>query len=590
MTFCIPKPDANKFLDALKSGKIEPEKLMDMTSGERREYFGKIVGDNLAEGVNAAFESKMLLVDQKRGLVTWAKQMAGLSDRAKLDFIAKVNKLDKVLEPAEEKAFLADLAAQKLGAAVTPQEAKAISQGAKQITDLRKDFDDATQKWTSEEARLKYGSALVDYQTYVSELLRDANKPSLGELLKSPKQLALTAASATKGIVASMDNSFFGRQGIKMLFTNPTTWTNAFVKSWGDIAKELGGKDAMHAIKADVFSRPNAMNGKYRNAKIALGLEFEEAFPSSLPEKIPGFGRLYKASEAAFNGGAMRLRADYADKMIALAEQSGVDMGNPGKQAEGIGALVNAMTGRGNLNLGKGTADAVNAAFFSLRFLKSNFDTLTMHMGGTAIEKGPARDFVRKEAAKNLAKIVGGMAAILYTASQLWPGSVDWDPRSANFGKIKIGDTRFDITGGMGSLVTLASRLVPTSHHGKWSFWSKSSTSGKWTDLRSGKFGQQSALDVIENFWEGKLSPAAGLLRDVWKGESYGGQKVTPSSAAQNLLIPIGIQTAQDSLNDPKAAPLLATLILDGLGIGASTYPAHKSHKPQKSVLDLLSQ
>jgi hypothetical protein len=265
-------------------------------------------------------------------------------------------------------------------------------------------------------------------------------------------------------------------------------------------------------------------------------------------------------------------------------------MSHAGKQAEGIGALVNAMTGRGNITLGQGQADIINAAFFSLRFLKANFDTLTAHRGGYAIEEGPARDFVRKEAAQNLAKIVGGMAAILFTAEQLWPGSVDADPRSANFGKIRIGDTRFDITGGMGSLVTLASRLVPTMHNGKWSFWNKSSTTGKYTDLRSGKFGQSTALDVVENFWEGKLSPAAGLLRDVWKGESFGGEKITPESVAQNLLLPIGIQTAQDALNDPKSAPLLATVILDGLGIGASTYPDHKSHKPQKSALNLLPQ
>lgn len=590
MNFCLPKQSVNAFLDAIKDGSLDPERLMGMSSEERRAAFAPLVGEEHAREVNRLFESKMLLVDQKRGLVNWAKQVGGLTDRQRLDFIAKIEKLDKVLQPEDERAFLADLAAHKIGATVTADEAKAISQGAKLVTDLKaSDWNEATQTWTSEASRLKYGTAYAEYQDYVGTLLRDANALSFKEWVKSPKQVLLTTASATKGIVASMDNSFFGRQGIKMLFTNPQIWTNGFLKSWGDIAKELGGKDAMLAIKADVFSRPNAMNGKYRNAKIALGIEFEEAFPSQLPEKIPGFGRLYKASEAAFNGGAMRLRADYADKMIGLAEQAGVEMGQPGKQAEGIGALVNAMTGRGNINLGKGTADAVNAAFFSLRFLKSNFDTLTLHRGGYAIEEGPARDFVRKQSAENLAKIAGGMAAVLFTADQLWPGSVDWDPRSANFGKIKIGDTRFDITGGMGSLVTLTSRLVPTRRHGKWSFWSKSSTSGKWTDLRSGKFGQQSALDVVENFWEGKLSPAAGILRDAWKGETFGGQPVTVEGAVQSLVTPIGVQTAQDTLNDPNSAPLLAVLILDGLGIGANTYPNHKSHKPQKSVLDMLS-
>lgn len=591
MNFCLPKQMVNGFLQALKDGTLDPDKLMAMSSEERRTAFAGVVGEANAKEVNTLFETKMLLADQKRGLVNWAKQVGGLTDRQRLDFIGKIEKLDKVLQPADERAFLADLAAHKVGASVTADEAKAISQGAKLITDLKSsDWNEQTQSWTSETARLKYGTAYVEYQEYVGNLLRNANAQTFKEWVKSPKQVVLKLASATKGIVASLDNSFFGRQGIKMLFTNPGTWSNAFLKSWGDIATELGGKDAMLPIKADIFSRPNAMNGKYRNAKIAVGIDFEEAFPSSLPEKIPVFGRLYKASEAAYNGGALRMRADYADKMIGMAEQFGVDMDRAGKQAEGIGALVNAMTGRGNINLGKGQGEAINAAFFSIRFLKSNFDTLTAHQGGFAIEEGPARDFVRKESAQNLAKIAGGMAAILYTASQLWPGSVDWDPRSSNFGKIRIGDTRFDITGGMGSLVTLASRLVPTMHNGKWSFWDKSSTSGKWTDLSAHKYGQVTALDVVENFWEGKLSPAAGLLRDVWKGESFGGQPVTLSGAVQNLVVPIGIQTAQDTLSDPKGAPLLVTLILDGLGIGANTYPNHKSHRPQKSVVDLLSQ
>lgn len=589
MSFCLPKKSAADFLQALKDGKVDPDQLMGMTSAERREHFGKIIGAEYAKEVNALFETKMLLVDQKRGLVTWAKQMAGLSDKAKLDFISKVEKLERVLEPEDERAFMADLAAQKIGAAVTLDEAKTISQGAKHLAELRKDWDEGTEAWSNEAARLKYGTAYVEYQDYVGTLLRDAKALSFQEWAKSPKQWLLTTASATKGIVASLDNSFFGRQGIKMMFTNPAHWTDAFVQSWGDIGKELVGIDAMKAIKADVFSRPNAMNGKYRNAKIAVGIEFEEAFPSSLPEKIPGFGRLYKASEAAFNGGAMRLRADYADKMIGLADKSGVDMSRPGKQAEGIGSLVNAMTGRGNITLGHETAEVVNAAFFSLRFLKSNFDALTMHRGGYAIEEGPARDFVRKQSAQNLARIAGGIAAVLFTANQMWPGSVDWDPRSSNFGKIKIGDTRFDVSGGMASLVTLASRLVPTKHNGKWSLWTKSSTTGKYTDMRAGKFGQQSALDVVENFWEGKLSPAAGIVRDAWKGETYGGQPVTLEGAIQSLITPIGIQTAQDTLNDPKSAPLLAVLILDGLGFGANTYPNHKSHRPQKPIFDLLT-
>lgn len=584
MAFCIPKVSASEFLAAFKAGKIDAEKLMDMTSAERRSHFSTIVGKDLAEGVNAAFEEKLLLKDQKRGLITWAKQMAGLNDHEKLDFISKVNKLDRVLEPAEEKAFLADLAAKKLGHDVTPAEAKAISQGAKKITELKKNWNTDTQTWTNETDRLHYGATFVAYQDYVGSLMRDAKAPkSFKEWLTQPKAGALLdIANSTKGIVASLDNSFFGRQGIRMMYTNPDIWGAGFAKSWADIGSTLKGGDPMLALKADIFSRPNAMNGKYRNGKFALGMDVEEAFPTSLPEKIPVFGRLYKASENAFTGGALRFRADLADRVIPQAESMGVDMAAPGKQAEGIGDYVNALTGRGNI--GRASGEWVNAAFFSIRYLKSNWDALTMHTGGLGIEQGPARDFVRKSAAKNMLKIVGAIAVQYTIASLLWPDSVELDPRSSNFGKIRIGDTRFDITGGMSSIISLAARIAPTMHNGKWSHWTKSATTGKFTDLSSGKFGQRNALDVVEDFAEGKAAPFFSTILTSLRGTDFTGNKVSVTDEVFGLLKPMSIGTFQDAMDDPKSAPILAVMILDGLGVGASTYGGKRQHKKPKEI------
>lgn len=586
MSFCIPKPNANDFLAAIKSGVIDVEKLMDMSSADRRAVFTSVVGENLAQGVNAAFEEKLLLKDQQRGLITWAKQMSGLSDRTKVDFIGKIRKLDRVLEPDEERNFYADFAAKKFGAPITMAEAKTISQGAKKIEELKTNWNPDTQTWKSEDDRLAYGTAFVSYKDYVEALMRDANAKSFKEWLTQTdgKQL-LDVANSIKGVVASLDNSYFGRQGIKTLFTNPDIWANGFAKSWGDIGKSIIGRDPISAIKADIFSRPNAMNGKYDNGKFALGKDFEEAFPTTLPEKIPGLGRLYKASESAFVGGALRLRADLADRMIAKAEEFGVDMSKPGKQAEAIGDLVNSMTGRGNI--GKMSSEWTNAAFFSIRFLKSNWDTLTMHTGGLGIEAGPARKFVQRQAGKNLLKIVGSMALIYAIAGMLWPDSVEWDPRSSNFGKIKIGDTRFDISGGMGSLVVLAARMIPTFHKdafGNWKFapWSKSAVNGKFSNLAKGGFGARTRLDMLEDFAEGKASPLLGAAFDSLRGTDFAGNKTTYTGQVAKLVTPIGISTFQEAMADPNAAPLVAVVMLDALGIGANTYGAKRNREKPK--------
>src|SRR5882724_8479726 len=121
---CLPKEFADKFTAALKSGKIDPEKLSGMTSQGRRDYYGKIVGEADAREINSMFESKMLLKNQKTAYVTWAKQVAGMNPKTRLDIVAKIEKMDKVLNPTEEKAFREDLAAKKLGTDITFEEAQ----------------------------------------------------------------------------------------------------------------------------------------------------------------------------------------------------------------------------------------------------------------------------------------------------------------------------------------------------------------------------------------------------------------------------------------------------------------------------------
>lgn len=571
--FCLPKKEAQKFLEALRGGKLVPEKLIEMSSEQRRTLFEGIVGKENASNVNALLESKLILKDQKRGMVTWAKQITGLKPATRQDLLSKIERMDKVLDANSKEVFLEDLAAKKFGVEITFEEAQTIAGMAKELRTAKEAVPPESPIRSPE--RLDYGAREVLFREYVDNLKGTGGilGMPLREWVKSPLEWVKSFAGASKSIVASLDNSFVGRQGIKILYTHPSIWTSAFLKTWADMGKELLGKDAVSAIKADIFSRPNALNGKYEAGKYDLGIKHEEAFPTSIPAKIPILGRLYKASEAAYSGAALRMRADYADFLIKKAESFGVDTLNKA-QAEGIGRLTNSMTGRGTMTrfMTEDTSALVNVMVFSIKFLKSNFDTLTLHRLGYAIEKGPARDFVRREAATNMLKITGSIATILYIAEQLWPGSTELDPRSSDFGKIKIGATRFDITGGMGSLAVLASRLVPTQHNGKWSFWSKSSSSGKYKDLLGGKFGQQNVLDVLESFVEGKASPAAGVLRDVWKGEDFSGERVTPQSALLKLTTPISIQTFMDLKANPDAPNITAAMILEGLGISATTY------------------
>lgn len=561
---CLPPQLVNKFVNALKEGKLNPEDLAKFeTSEARRNYIAQFVGEENSKAVNTLFEQKLLMKNQNSAMITWVKTVAGLKEPVKRDLIARIERLGKVLTPSEQEVFFQDLASQRLGTEVTREQAGVISK-------LAEDFKKAK---ADPNSGLKYGATEVALNNYVNEIKlsnsEQSIKETLGLLKKDPvsttREEISKLAGAAKGIKASLDNSAIFRQGWRTLFTNPKIWADNAVKSFTDIVGQLKVKPndstIIDGVKAEIYSRPNARNGTFKNMKLDIG-NLEEAFPTALPEKIPLFGRLYKASETAYTGFLYRMRADIADKMIGIATEQGVNLADK-KEAESIGKLINSLTGRGYLGSAEKIGKEINTIFFSPKMLKSSFDFLTAHQ----LQKG-VTPFVRKQAATNLVKVIGGIATIMSISETLHPGSIELDPRSADFGKIKIGDTRFSIGGGMESLVTLAARIVQQS--------TKSSTTGKVTQLGTGKFGSQTGMDVVESFLENKLSPAASVVKDLLKQRDFQGNKLTLGGELSNLIAPLPITNTIEVLQDPNGANAVLTTIADGLGISTNTYPSKR--------------
>lgn len=557
MAFCLVPRVAEKFKKALIEGKLDPRVLSEMSSAERRAVFEKHVGKGNAEAVNTLFESKLILKNQQQGMISWAKRVLKDQPGPLRDVISKVERMDKVLDPKDQQAFLEDLVAHKLGTRVTFEEAAKITELSKRIKETKGVGD-----------RMDYGRAAQSLEDYVSELKRNSEKLSLAEFKNNPGKTTLKGisnfAGQTKAIKASMDNSAIFRQGWKTIWTHPTIWADNALKSFSNIIKTFGKDNVMFELNADIKSRPNY--DLMRKAKLDVGIK-EESFPTALPEKIPLFGKLYKASEVGFTAFLRKTRADIFDRYIDIAKKSNVDLTN--EELLSIGKLVNSLTGRGDLGSLERAAGTINNVFFSPRMIKAHIDTLTQPFTGAG-----GSNFVRKQAAINLVKIIGGTAAILGVAKLTNKNSVDFDPRSADFGKIKVGNSRFDVSGGASSLVTLASRLLTMS--------SKSSTTGNITKLnakdKSGnpKFGAQTGTDVVYSFFENKLSPVSSVVKDLLKGSTFAGGKPTVSGEAQNLLVPLPITTGLELHNTPGAANTLIGLIADALGISVNTYAPPK--------------
>jgi hypothetical protein len=567
---CIPKHVLKPFLDKIKSGEITPEKLMDMTSKERHDYFAGFLGDDNASHVNASFESKLLLKNQQQGIVNWAMSATGMKPEVQRDILSRVNKMDKVLTPETQDAFLSDLVAHKLGATVTMEEAGNIATLAKEANRLKKEaetiksiIDETPEQY---EKRAQYGRAAGEFQDYVN-LLKDRSKEKTLRQWVMPKnwgEAFVNVAGLSKSLKASFDNSVIGRQGLKTLFTYPDIWAKNSAQSFKDFADVLGGKNVKNEVRADILSRPNALNGLYKKENLAVGVR-EESYPSSFWEKTPVLGRIFKASETSFSAWQHRTRADVFDRLVDVADKTGADI-------KGLGKFVNSLTGRGSIGAFEPVSKVLNNVFFSPRFLKANLDTLTAH----AFSKDMG-SFAKKQAAISTAKVVVGIASVLAIAKALDPDSVELDPRSSDFGKIRIGDTRFDVSGGMSSLVVLAARIIPTlDNKGKLGNFSKNSTSGTLTEINSGKFGSRTVENVIIDFFGGKLAPMAGIFRDISRGKDFNGKPVTVGGELVNLLAPLSASNAVELYNNPNGAPMLAALIADGLGIGTNTYSPTK--------------
>ena len=231
--WCLRKDLVNDFLGRIKSGEITPEKLNDMTSAERHKYFADFMGEDNAKQVNAQFEGKLLLKNQKEGMINWAKSISGMKPQAKRDIISRIEKMEKVLDPASKEAFLEDLASKRLGIDVTPEEAKEVLRLAKETSKAREEMNSKPGDF---DARVNYGNKLLDFMDYREELKPQGNLFTFTNIINLPKS-ALTSI---------LHFSAPGVQGWGMM-TTKNFWV-AFANQFKYFASEENYKNAQADI------------------------------------------------------------------------------------------------------------------------------------------------------------------------------------------------------------------------------------------------------------------------------------------------------------------------------------------------------
>jgi hypothetical protein len=534
--YCLLSKLSDKFKQMLVSGKINPETLNGMTSEGRRAFFEQHFGLDNAKNINSLFEQKLLLKNQQAAMISWAKTVSGIKPDVRRDLISRIERMDaRVLSPDGEKNFLTDLARTKLGTDVTFEQATKISNLSKVVSETKDAF---AKDPMNEQLQLEHGMSLLKMDEY------------LNKIAPSKDNIALSIINLPRALMSTLDLSAPFRQGFGMV-TRKEFWKNLgpMVSFWNKANYEK--MQAM--ILADPYNEVATRAGlKIFGISKDLRLQ-EEAFMSSLVSKIPGLAM----SERAYTGFLTKTRMDVFKSLIKKAEMMGEDV-KPGSQAaKDIAHMINNFTGAGSVGKLEPAVPVLNSVFFSPRKIMANMQILN-----PATYLNPKTSpTARKAALRNLIGMVSTAGTLIGLAS-LMGNKQETSPISSDFGKVKIGNTRFDVTGGNASMAVLLARLMTGQ--------TKSTTSGIVKDL--GKdFGAKSRGDTMIAFMRNKLSPSASFVMDWMFGENAVGEPFKMTDAMKSRMMPM-IMSDLMEVSEADPSMVFPTAIADIFGFGTQTY------------------
>lgn len=558
-TFCLPKQLSAVFLKSLKEGKLDPQTLKDMSSRERRKAFANVIGEESAKEVNILFEKKLLLKNQQKAMISWAEQVAGLKEPVRRDLIHKINQMERILQPAEEKAFLADLAEKKLGISVTADEAQKLFNASKLVSDKKaimlEDMDNV-------ENRIEYGLAFEELQETI-----DSYKPTH----RTPWDIAADVISVPKTIMSSVDLSAWLNQGWGMISTKQA-W-----QGFGNMFLYLASERNYKRLNAFILSHPDykfAVDGKLGITSISDKLSVrEEAIQSSLVEKAnqyltdkTGVPNLIRASNRAYNGYLNYVRFNRFSELLNAARLSGEDVSLGSHTVRDLAKVVNDFTGRGAIGYADKHANAgplLNAVLWAPRKISA-----TVEMFNPVNYLNPKISSTARKAA--LRQLTGSlvMTGAVISLARSMGYSVDLDPRSTDFAKIDIDGVKFDITGGNAIYLRLLARLITNQTVNQ---------SGEVKDLGVGYKPETRASLIFgeHGFLRGKLAPVASSIANALYGTDYTGSPFSITHEMKEQLIPMTIGNYIDlAREDPSVAATVASASAI-FGVGLQTpFPA----------------
>ena len=502
---------------------------------------------------------------------------------------------------------IADLQAEKLERfKKTSQKAienlqKRINDGdfEKKKRDLLLELDEEAAKLRAKKEEVKFN---FDLEFERAQRNRMTPFEKLGEQF-------IKALSASKSLIASLDFSAPLRQGsVFVLSQNPKKTLSQLGKQFEFWWSEKSYNQWLNGVKSSEYYPLLKASGLYiaeENAKLTAA---EEAFMNNFMTKIPLIGKtkvfksgkklwgadIYGRAERAYTGFLNNLRVqafiDVAEKMseAGISPKTNID------EFKSWADYVNNATGRGTAGkknlVGRGfdaAAPALSLGFFSPRFLWSRLN-LTGINPSMYYRMSP---MARKQAIKRTMGYFGAATTILgLTALGLKyddddETSVETDPRSSDFAKIKIGNTRIDILAGNQQVF----RTIAQAYSGE----RKKTTTGEIEKLGE-KYGSQTRGGVVGNFFVNKFSPIASTIYKKYAltepeqkmREEEGEGASDMKSIVADLTIPLYLQDVKDLSKDHGAAGALGFTLLSVFGLGVQNMQPKQKTSQQSAPID----
>jgi len=400
------------------------------------------------------------------------------------------------------------------------------------------------------------------------ELEQEKNRLNNRSLSEKAWDTFVDVVNLPKSMLASIDMSAPFRQGAVLSFANPKAGAASFAEMFRQAFSEKKATEWLAKLKESPVYDTIKKSKLYIAEPTTKLTAKEDQFISNFASKIPLFKIPYKASERAYTGYLNKLRVDvFVNGADRLQEAGFTPESNP-EAYKAWADFINNATGRGNLGALEEAATVLNGFFFSPRFVASRVNL----MNPIKYAKMPPE--VRKMAMKNMIAFVGFSALVLTIASAAG-ADVEHDPRSSDFAKMRIGDTRYDILAGFQQVIRLFAQLSSGQR--------KSTSTGKITDLDGKKFPFENRGDVALRFARSKLAPSAGSTVNLLTGKDIVGQEVTIEGEAVKNVIPLYIQDIYSLYQKETPTGLVSSLIPAFFGVSVQNY-SKKKEKPKEPI------